>query len=264
LVVLGNHLHLLAVVDNPDVIASFMDKVKTELAHAVNRLLGRRKRTLWCDGYDAVPVLTLEDAISKFVYLYANPQQAGLERTIDKYPGFSTWEMFLSETHSLEAPWIHRPSIGRLATPAVSEREDAALVERLRAENKELFTFSFNPQAWLKCFNILPTEWKRMKERIVSGVREVEAKLNETRTGDCIGAERLKRAPIDQPYVPQKFTPRRWCICRDISLRTQFIAQVKALIKQGRDVYERWKRGDFSIPYPPELFAPRVPRPSSA
>ena len=59
-VVMGNHLHLLVVVENPDAVAAFMDRIKTELGHAVNLLLGRRQRTVWCvwcDDYDCQPIL---------------------------------------------------------------------------------------------------------------------------------------------------------------------------------------------------------------
>ena len=72
---MNNHLHLILVVTDPDAVAGFMDRLKTELAHAVNRLLGRRKRTVWYDSYDAVPILTLEDCIEKIAYVYTNPQK---------------------------------------------------------------------------------------------------------------------------------------------------------------------------------------------
>ena len=81
---MSNHLHMLLVVNNPDEVPAFMDMIKTESAHAINRLLGRRQRTVWCSGYDSPPVLTLEDIILKINYIYTNPQSADLVDTIDR------------------------------------------------------------------------------------------------------------------------------------------------------------------------------------
>ncbi len=56
-VVMGNHLHLIALVEDPVQIESFMERFKCETAHAVNRLLGRRQVTVWCEGYDSPTIL---------------------------------------------------------------------------------------------------------------------------------------------------------------------------------------------------------------
>src|SRR5688572_22422109 len=72
-VVMCNHIHILIAVEDPSDVVGFMDRVKTETSHAINRLLGRRQRTVWCDGYDSSTVLTVNDAIEKFIYLYTNP-----------------------------------------------------------------------------------------------------------------------------------------------------------------------------------------------
>lgn len=92
---MGNHLHMLILVGNPEDVPAFMRRIKTETAHFINRRLGRRRRTVWCAGYDAVPILTLESAIEKFVYLYTNPQSANLVEEIEEFPGASSWDMFI-------------------------------------------------------------------------------------------------------------------------------------------------------------------------
>ena len=87
---------MILVVKNPDHVPSFIRHFKTESAHMLNRILGRRKRTIWCDGYDSPLVLTLRRALVALAYLYANPAKDNLVPTIDTYPGFSTWSMFRS------------------------------------------------------------------------------------------------------------------------------------------------------------------------
>jgi hypothetical protein len=45
----------------------------------INRLLGRGKRTLWCEGYDSPVVLTPVRALVAIAYLYANPAKDNLK-----------------------------------------------------------------------------------------------------------------------------------------------------------------------------------------
>src|SRR5690606_7274325 len=46
---MANHFHMLIVVDDPEHLSPFVGYVKAETAHAINRLLGRRKKTVWAD-----------------------------------------------------------------------------------------------------------------------------------------------------------------------------------------------------------------------
>ena len=64
---------------------------------------------------------------------------------------------------------------------------------------------------------------------------------------------------MNAPFEPKKFSPRMWCICRDIDIRTNFISGIKTLRTEARALYDRWKKGGVSVPYPTELFAPQVP-----
>ena len=257
---MGNHLHMVLVVEDPELIAAFMDRIKTELGHAVNRLLGRRNRTVWSADYDSPPILTIEDVLEKIVYTLTNPQAANLIDTIDDYPGVHSWDMFTRDDLSISVPWIQRPMIEQLRRPAVTPAEDAALTERLRTQAECSHTFTLTPFAWLECFNVPTSQRERMRARIIALVREREATLRKERTSPCLGASKLRRQSIAQPYTPKKFSKRMWCICRDKERRRLFINRIKLLVYKARTVYKNWKRGDFSVPYPQELFAPRMPR----
>ncbi len=59
LLVEATHVRLIVVVRNPDDVPAFLGHFKTESAHALNTNLGRRKRTVWCAGYDSPTVLTI-------------------------------------------------------------------------------------------------------------------------------------------------------------------------------------------------------------
>lgn len=260
---MANHFHMIMRVLDPERVAAFIDYFKTETAHAINRLLGRRKRTVWEDSYDAVPLLTPEDTIRKIVYIYTNPQNANLESTIDAYPSLSSWNMFVDGNTSFETPWIHRNYITRI-NDFYSEKEELERYNQLRVKASETYTFTLNPDGWMELFGI-DSEYEKaeINKRIISDVRAVEKELAQKRRTSgrsVVGALRLRRQPINMSYTPTKFTRRMWCVCSDLELRRRFINFVKGLLREARAITARWKRGDFSEPFPIGLFPPRFPR----
>lgn len=261
---MGNHPHFLAVTKNAEDFTAFMDYYKTESAHRINRLLGRRQRTLWAASYDAVPILTLEDVIEKIVYIYCNPQRAALVNKIEQYPGFSSWQMFSSGEHSFKAPYIPRTAFVPLSSLNPSPKEDAALCKRLLSKGKDVHTFTLRPNAWMPLFGIDENsqEAKEINERIVQRIRVREQELREERhrAGKrVLGPEALKAQGINLTFEPQSFGRRMYCICHEVEKRVSFIAMVKEMLRKAREVKERWLVNDFSVPFPLGLLPPRHP-----
>ena len=259
-VFLANHFHMLIVVQDPEEVVRFLDSVKTELAHAVNHLLGKRRHTIWCDDYDAEPILTLTSALNKFAYLYTNPQAAGLVDTIDEYSGVSTWQMFLKGEREIKAPWVQRFFVPELNRKSVTVREDIALCQSLREKAETENVFKVDHFAWLKCFGCSAEDEVQYKNEIIAKVRTAEAELRKSRKAPCVGVERLRSQPINLPYTPKKFGRKMWCICDDVELRKMFIAWVKSLRTKARETYARWKMGDRTAEYPPGMFPPSFPK----
>ena len=52
-----NQIHMILLIDNPENAYKFIGYVKQETAHALNRLLGRRRKTVWVEDYDAPTIL---------------------------------------------------------------------------------------------------------------------------------------------------------------------------------------------------------------
>jgi REP element-mobilizing transposase RayT len=119
-VVMGNHIHIIALVEDPATVESFMERFKCETAHAINRLLGRRQVTVWCEGYDSPVILTLDDLVEKLAYVYANPVQAHRAASIARYQGVSSWAMFTSGNLTREVKRIRRTFLGPVVTGNVS------------------------------------------------------------------------------------------------------------------------------------------------
>ena len=260
----SNHLHMVLVVDNPNDVKDFIGRVKTETAHAVNRLMGRKKRTIWCSGYDSPALLDVDAVIREIVYLYTNPAKDDLEDTIERYPGVNSWKAFRSGRHRKVCPWIHRSDLYALTSTKLSIPEFETKARALKNKAKEKHTFTYYPDAWMEYVGVTdPKERKALNERIVSEVKEVEEGFSTERQKKgktVMGAGRLMRQPMDTPYEPKRTGKRMWCISSDVGLRIEYIAMVKALIEEASQVYSRWKVGDVAVRYPAGLFAPPVPK----
>ena len=262
-VFLSNHLHMLVVVDSPEDVSRFMGYIKTESAHAVNRLLGRAQRTIWQDGYDSPLILTSEDAQRYIRYIYLNPAKANLEECISRYPGVSSWQMFVNGAHSIKCKRLSRRSITRLSNPALSINEQRRLVDKYNKLPGTEHRLSLEPNAWIDCFPELsgvPVE--EINSRLISEIKAEQRKLSRLRSlgkKTVIGSTSLRRQSMLREHVPEKRSRRMICICSDIDFRTRFIETFKSLCEKARKVYLSWKRGDFKQKIPPGLFAPRMP-----
>ena len=258
---MGNHFHLILTVGNPDDVPAFMRFVKGESAAAINKLLGRRARSVWCDGYDEPVLLTGEDVIRYIVYLYANPLTANLVAAVDAYPGVSTWKMYRSGRCSRRCKHIPRSAIPALPDAPLSESQERALVRLLKSQSEKESRFLLEPDAWMECFEE-SASWDKdkVRRRVIKEIRELEAELLRNPERKVLGAEALRKEDIRQLHQPKKFSRRMICISLDKELRKGFISWAKTLFFTAREVYRRWKQGDYSVSFPPGLFPPSVPK----
>jgi REP element-mobilizing transposase RayT len=260
-VVMGNHIHIIALVEDPTTVESFMERFKCETAHAINRLRGRRQITVWCEGYDSPVILTIDDLVEKLAYVYANPVRAHRASSIEKYQGVSSWRMLTSGEAVREVKRIRRTFLAPIATGKVSAAvrlQEASLVEN---QVTERLTFTLSPNAWTLAFPQQMTP-NKLKERVSRRVREIEAEMASIRQkkGIPLPSEfEVSSQPIDIPYQPKRFGRRMWCICSDISLRIAFISFIKNLREKARKVRLEWLRGNCAEPFPIGLFPPTQP-----
>ena len=260
-VVMGNHIHIIALVEDPTIVESFMERFKCETAHAINRLLGRRQVTVWCEGYDSPVILTIDDLVEKLAYVYANPVRAHRTASIREYQGVSSWGMFSSGQSVHAVKRIRRTFLVPIAPGRASTAvrlQEASLVENQATES---LTFTLNANAWTSAFpnQITP---ERLKERVSRRVHEIEAQMTTIRDSEGISLPsefEVSSQPIDTPYSPKKFGKRMWCICSDIALRIAFISFIKNLREKARKVRLAWLRGDRAAPFPIGLFPPTQP-----
>ena len=259
-VVEATHVHFIARVGNPDDIKGFMERFKTESAHAINRLLGRKKRTIWCAGYDSPVLLTVDTAIDKIAYTYLNPSNDNLAESIGDYAGFSSWKAFLEGSTKFKAKLIARTDIQPLKV--MDERSYQSAADSL-AKDKPDIEFTISPNAWMKCFGITAEEdIAKINERIKQRVRDEEKKSQAQRLAagrTVMGKSYLLNQRIGAAYTPNRDGKRMYCISSDIELRKQFISWVKRLIAEAKEVLAQWRLGNI-IPYPLGLYPPSFPK----
>jgi hypothetical protein len=260
----ATHVHIILVVDNPDDVPGFIRNFKVETAHILNRLLGRDKRTIWCEGYDSPIVLTPLRALVAIAYMYSNPAKDNLERSIDGYPGFSSWQMF--RQGDLVKNWKR---LRRFQFEPISENEHSlkdytALAQRLLGESQEVQQFKLEPNAWMEAFGIhSPKEQERINKRLFDRIRTLEnraAALREKSGKPVLGRLRMLHQRINTPFQPKRTGRRMWCLSEKRSVRMQFINFFRRLMEKARGIRQLWLSGDATVRYPPGLYPPNMPK----
>jgi hypothetical protein len=268
IIVEATHIHLVLVVIDPDHVDAFFRHFKTESAHMINGLLGRNKRTVWCEGYDSPIILTPARALMAIAYLYANPAKDNLEVSIDRYPGFSSWKMFLSGRLTRYWKRLRRPMFVPIKRDANNLRGYTKIAEQLVEASDETQTFTLEPNAWMESFGYhSPAEQQRLNNHLIDRIRRLEGRAERKRQRErkrVMGRERLISQVFDTSYRPSRTGRRMWCLSEKRTVRFEFIRFFKELMAKARAVRERWMLGDITVPYPPGLYPPSMPKLANA
>jgi REP element-mobilizing transposase RayT len=260
----GSHIHLLVYVQDPNDLTSFVGHFKTESAHYINAMLGRRKRTVWCESFCALPILTLSSVINKIVYIYTNPAKDDLESSIEIYPGLSSWQAYRTGKLNKSIKRLHRPMIPYLPERAYSQYEYKRQIKKLKSDSRSSHVLTLKPNGWMKFFDISDKqEIAEINQQIVDQIKVDEREFERLRALEgksVLGATKLSMQHLNPDYMPEREGQQMWCVCDDVALRISFINWAKELKELARATYQRWKQGDFSVSFPPGVFPPAVPK----
>ena len=270
----GSHAHILCTALDANQCRKFYGEVKKQITEAVKCLMGIERLSLWEDRPGVILVPTYEDAVAKIVYIYANPSNDCLEDSIDAYPGVTSWDGFLQAlgenglryAHSRAVPWIRQGMIPKLPSGgAVTERQDRFLAEKMLEDAKRRgHSFILYPNAWMASVSGCVEEdfIAETNREILRRLRSVEAHNREQRSKagkQVMGVYRLKTQQILKPHTPKMRGIQIFVHSQFKDVRIQIIQERKVIEAECREVYERWKCGDFSRPWPPGTFPPPVP-----
>jgi len=260
-----NHGHAMLMVKDPEDFCKFVGFVKQEIAHGVNRLLGRRRQTVWAARFDSPILLTFDDILKYLKYIFTNPVKDGLVSSPSLYPGVCSWKMLQESTQRRECLTISRDSLFRLSNPKepYKESNDRLRILKKRSENRFKYLI-VNHFAWKDNFyeskNLSDDELKSLILAMVEEEVKASALSRKEKGLQSPSPCSLQKQSMIREYYPRKFGRRMVCICSDKDLRKRILSFYHWLADRARFVYQRWKIGDYSFPFPLGLFPPSLPR----
>jgi len=265
----GSHPHIICTAKDAYQCQEFYGQLKKQLTDSCKRLLGLKHLQLWEDRAAVIEIPTLEDAIDKIGYLYSNPSNDDLASSIDRYPGVSSWKDFQTAENAdtcirSDHPWIQLPMIPKLPSLSVTPKQDKFLCRQMSSKAKQSHTLEVYPLQWIQRFipNLTPKVTARVTREVLENLAAREAANSRRRqlTGKKpMGATKLRSQPAFKPHKSKKQGRKIHVQSRVREIRLAMIKELQAVSDRCRQVYKRWKAGDFSVPWPAGTFPPPLP-----
>lgn len=267
----GNHPHIFAIPLDANDFKGFYGLLEKELTEALKKLTGLEHARIWEGAAKVTRIATLEDFINEVAYCYANPASAHLEDKIERYPGVSTWREFRDAPLKADAAmvkrclWIRRPYLKALPSRRLSGRQDRHFTENFKQKARKYKAYNqlrIEPYAFCKVYGVSNEELAQVKERIIDALRRCEGDARDERRRlkkSVIGKHRLREKPIFAEHTPKKNGPALHVIAYDKQYKIQLLKEFKTFCQLCRDAYEAWKRGDFTVQWPPGAYKPPLP-----
>lgn len=226
-VLMGNHWHIIVrATKEPDALPAFMQRLKSEVARAVNEHLGRQG-TFWADRYHAIPILDESSLLERMMYVLMNPVAAGISATCAEYPGLS----------SLEANVGVRAACGAVDVPVELPPQWAGLDDAALSRQR----------AWMR-------DELRARENAVKEERRKRG-LPRAKAERC-----LRVSPFDRPKRPAR-RPAPMCFAATLDVRRAFARLRSAFITAYRWASAQFRAGVLDVMFPAGAFPPRLARP---
>lgn len=263
---MGNHAHFLVICRDAFELTRFYGELQKRLTDYLKRLLGLRTLDLWKGAPAVIRIADLEAAKDRISYFYANPANAGLVDSIDEYPGFSSYQAFMTASHETSAKsvedvaWIRCPDVPLIPKKSPPESRDDFIVRTLCAnrpleERLELF-----PNSWMECFDVTEaSQIQEINQSVLVRLREREdtaLKERSKRGIKALGRLKLLKAWLDLTYIPKKFGRRIFVIANDPKIRKSFIEKIKRICEVCAECFQKWLKLDFSENWPIGTFPP--------
>jgi len=280
LVFMGNHLHAMLLPKTGEGLSDFDKDIKKRSTDALKVLLDYARLALWEKRSNVAHIPILRDNIRKIIYIYSNPASAGLVDSIDDYPGFNTWKLFLECEPDVNAcieipvryyykraltqlPRNHRLSVQEDQEFLAALREQPVQTGRVNIVSEEVLRI--RPFAFLKAFGITdPKEVQKYKDEIITGVREREAELRAERAAagkGVVGRARLANSQFMKPHTPKERKPRVSVICSDEEVKKSELAKERTVHDLCDEIRIKAikAKADEVIVWPKHVFIPWLP-----
>ena len=246
-VLLSNHYHILAWVDDAEQLSSFLALFNSKLAREVGRLTGWKEK-VWSRRFQAIVISSEEGAqVERLRYLLSHGCKEGLVARLAEWPGVHSGPALLSGT-PLEGVWHDRTReyLARM------KDEEIRLEDFVQPE-----TLTFQP---LPCWRHLsPAAYRAQVAAVVDQI-EAEAAAERERSGrQPLGAEAIRRQnPTAQPNrIKQSPAPRFHAFTKRV--RKELYQAYSWFAAAFREAAEKLRQGDRDARFPQGSFPPRLP-----
>jgi len=265
-VVMGNHVHIIVVGHrNEEAVTKFYMELKKKLTESIKQILDLDFLHLWDGPTTLIRILDLDKAIERIAYCYANPARANLADRVENYPGVSSWSRFqateqkIGAVNSTKVKWYRYATlmpIGTL-TPIVY------LFAFSRFESVE-HVLELHPNCWMSLFGVTDSvEVGEINQQIMAAVRDYELQARELRKElkKAVWSVRSlrKQAPTVSGYEPRTRDRKIFFLGSTKENRIEYLERFKAFVEHCAELFQIWRKGDFSVVWPPHAFIPWIP-----
>ena len=244
LVVVSNHLHLLATPESPQQLAAFMDFVASNVARQVGRLHDWREK-FWGRRYRAIVVSDEEEAqLERLVYLLSHGVKEGLVERPHQWPGLHC--AALVGDGVLEGTWLDRTGFYR------ARRLRDHVTAREFTETERIV---FSP---LPCWADLDPSSRRCK--VVALLRDIVERGRRRRAGRPVLGKRaiLAQHPHDEPLRWDR-SPAPLVHAASRAVRVMLRTAYYEFVAAFREAAHRLRCGDRLAAFPEGAFPPPLP-----
>ena len=267
---MGNHAHMLVVLNEPSQFQNYYAEIMKKTTETFKALMGLKELQLWEKRPSIIELVTPEDIIERIAYFYSNPAKAGLVKSIQSYPGLSSWDCFMRSLPSIESSFNepvkwYRYSVMEplLKSPdLLNNTRKLHLPTTSDSHTQEMFVL--RPNAWMEAFDLnyeedIKDTLRRIKELVVEREQRLEQERQE-KGNTIMGVNRLLSELCDlYKYKPKSRSRRLFIVSRSSKIRAEFIVQYKAFCKACSEARKEFLNGVKNVVWPIGAFVPWMP-----